>query len=215
MKKNILTVLTILLALCLCFTACGKPAAPMPDPVQPEGGEEAAGAEQAGAPEGAIDGGTFWVVVPEGWAYDEERSKNSGIMKIVYPGENGEFSYTDNDPYWNLEATDTWNNASPEGLADAPIKWAETPKEINNGSELVEMTVDGQTVWMTSYPNPQSPELMTYRFTGTSEIKQSTTGSGSIYYDIELELANCPADFYDEAAKLLDNITFNFTYDFE
>lgn len=145
---------------------------------------------------------TFFVSTPTGWKIQG----NPGTNTIVGHAAEGSFDKKINT-YWDLKVTTYVNDKDPG--KDFPKSMAKTIAHRKGGKYVGKMEIDNVTLYEADYTVGTFTQK---EFFGISSVK-GKNGQYK-YYNIDFTLCNCPDDFSRSAMKLLNEIQFNFTFDF-
>lgn len=169
-----------------------------------EAEEKATIVKQANAQveEEAYDCSTFFLKIPKKWIIHGSAGTNTLVGHTVNekfnPGEN---------TFWDLKVTSYINDEKPG--EDFVKNMAQTIADRKHGKYAGEIQFKGITLHEVVY---RAGAFIQKEYFGISEVREEEEHYK--YYNIDFTLKNCPDDFRKNAMKILDGITFNFTFDF-
>ncbi len=146
----------------------------------------------------------FSVNPPEGWFFEED----GFYPRLSYAPDNN-LSIVD-DPYWKLNI---YGMVNEEYYDNTFTKEAVREKmETKSGTEPEAVYFQDYLLRMTKYPSFKGSSKYNYYYAGITETKYLDTGEPYAYV-INMELVNCPEDFYEEAWEVLEsNLELDFDY---
>ncbi len=146
----------------------------------------------------------FSVNPPKDWIFEEDAL----YPRLGYAPDNN-FNIFD-DPYWKLNI---YGMVNEKYYDNTFTKEAVREKmETMSGTELTSIYLQNYLLRMTKYPSFTGSSNYNYYYAGITETKYLDTGEPYAYI-INMELVNCPEDFYEEAWEVLEsNLELDFDY---